>query len=229
MAASVFTRPIGLGCALGIVVWLAVRSPRLAIATAVAALLAYSPWPIRNYARLHAFVPLLTSGGVAGWNIQSNHEPIVAWTWMSQHQDLGEIGLDRYFRVQTRAIIQADPAAYVLRMTRAFVEYVGPILDRRLQSWMHRFALLAALPVLFWRDWLRRLSLPALVWLGQALLLVPIAVHERYRFPTEWLVIVAAATGFTAAAAHWGGRRTVLLAGGGLLLCVAFTVAMSRR
>ena len=226
---AVLTRPVGLGCALAVVIWLFMRFPRGALALVLAALLTWLPWPVRNAARLHAFVPLLTSGGVAGWNIQGNHPPNVAWNYMAQHTDLGEVGLDRHFGDATVAIIHDDPAAFAQRAGIALVKYVGPLRDRGRDVWLHRFALLALIPALLWGAWRRRLVLPAMVWAFEGLLLVPIAVHARYRFPSEWCVIVAAAIGLEAMRSRWGARRMAAIALGALLLCIVFTLAVARR
>jgi hypothetical protein len=222
------TRPVGLGCALAVVAWLCVRYPRGAAALALAALLTWLPWPLRNAQRLHAYVPFLTSGGVASWNMHSNNPPIVAFTYMSQHTELGELGLDRHFRDATLEIIRNDPMGFVSRMGRGVLDYVGPLLYRGREVWLHRFALLALLPALLWADVRRRLVLPGLVWAGEGLFMLPIAIHSRYRFPSEWCVVVAAAIGLDAAAARWGARRTGLLALGALLLSLAFTLAVAR-
>jgi hypothetical protein len=105
---------------------------------------------------------------------------------------------------------------------------VGPLFYRGREVWLHRFALFALLPALVWADTRRRLVLPGLVWAGEGLFMLPIALHSRYRFPTEWCVIVGAAIGLEAAAGRWGTRRAGVLALGALLLCIAFTLAVAR-
>src|SRR6185503_11117020 len=129
---GVLTRPVALGCLGAVGLWLLFRRhPRGAVVVAATAFLVWLPWPIRNQARLHAFVPLLTSGGVAAWNIQSNHEPDVAWAFMREHVALGEVGLDEHFRRATSELIRQDPVAYAKRIARASIDYTGPILERR--------------------------------------------------------------------------------------------------
>jgi hypothetical protein len=225
---AVLTRPVGLGCALAVVMWLWVRFPRGATLFALAALLAWLPWPVRNAQRLHAFVPLVTNGGITSWAVQSDNPPSVAWGYMAQHTQLGEVGLDRHFRDATLTLIRDDPMAFLRREGRGVVEYLGPLRDRGRDVWLHRFALLALLPALLWANVRRRLVLPGAVWVAEGILLLPIAVHTRYRFPTEWCVIVAAAIGLDAVASRWGTRRMAVLATAGLLLCVAFTLAVAR-
>jgi hypothetical protein len=224
----VLTRPVGLGCALPVAAWLCVRDPRGAAALALAMLLTWLPWPIRNAQRLHTYVPFLTSGGVASWNTHSNRPPDDAWDYMVRHTELGEVGLDRHFRAEALEIIRDDPRGFARRLVRAALIYLGPLTDRGRGVWLHRFALLALLPALLWADVRRRLLVPGLVWAGEGLFMLPIALHSRYRFPSEWCVIAAAAIGLDAAAAHWGARRTGVLALLALLLCVAFTLAVAR-
>ena len=226
---AVLTRPVALGVLGACGLWLLLRRrPRAALVMTVAAVLVWAPWPIRNHARLHAFVPLLTSGGLAAWNIQSNHEPIVAFTYMRDHADLGEIALDEHFRNATREVIRQDPLAYARRIARACVDYAGPILDRRPDTGLHRFAMLAVLPLLVTPAWWSRTLMPLLVWLGQGALIVGIAVHPRYRYPSEWLVIAAAGMGVAVAWSRWGGRRTAWGAAIALVLAFAVTALLAR-
>ena len=226
---GVLTRPVALGCLGAVGLWLLVRRfPRGAVVMALAAFLVWLPWPIRNYVRLHAFVPLLTSGGLAAWNIQSNHEPIVAFTYMRDHVDMGEVALDEHFRNATRDVIRQDPAGYAKRIARASVDYAGPILERRGEVWLHRFAMLCVLPLLLLPAWWGRAALPALVWAVQGALIVGIAVHWRYRYPTEWCVVVLAGLGLAAAAERWGTRRAAWFAGLAMALSIAVTRMLLR-
>ena len=225
---SVLTRPSGAGPVAAMVWWLARRFPRGAIALAATAVLVWLPWPIRNYARLQTFAPLLTMGGVALWDSHSQQPTIVAWTYMAEHPELGEVGFDRHFTAATIQLIRDDPPGFVRRTARAALEYMGPIRDRRLDVWLHRFALLALLPGLWWASARARLKLPALVWLAFGLPLIPIVVNLRYRFPAEWCVVIGAAIGVDAMCEHVGGRRTTVLAAAGLAACILFTLAVGR-
>jgi hypothetical protein len=188
---------------------------------------AWAPWPIRNYVRLHAFVPFQTMGGVALYDSHSDQDPIVAWTYMAEHTDLGEVGLDRHFSRAAVELVRGHPGAFVRRIARAVVDYAGPIFDRRRGIWLHRFAMLAVLPALVWAG-RRRLALPLALWAAFGALLVPIVVNARYRFPSEWCVILGAAIGLSTLSEHVGGRRAALLAGAGLAACIAFTLAVAR-
>jgi len=225
---SILTRPAGVGPVAAVFLWLVRRFPRGAIALAAALFLTWLPWPIRNYARLHTFVPLLTMGGVALWDSHSENPPIVAWTYMADHPEMGEVGFDRHFSHATVELIRNDPPGFVRRVARATIEYMGPIRDRRLNTWLHRFALLALLAGVWWPASRSRLKLPALVWASFGALIIPIAVNYRYRFPAEWCVMLGAAIGLDALSEHVGGRRTAVLAAVGLAACIAFTIAVGR-
>ena len=226
---AVLTRPVGLGCLAAIGLWLLLRQfPRGAAVMAATAVLLWLPWPIRNHARLQAFVPLLSSGSAATWCFQSGQEPGVAWAFMRDHVDMGEVGLDRHFRAATREILQSDPAGYARRIARSALEYAAPVSDRRPDLWMHRFALLALLPMLLRPGWWSAAALPLLVWAAEGALLVLIFVHSRFRYPTEWCVVIAAALGLATATTRWGGRRTAWLSAGALVVSMVVTRLLAR-
>lgn len=225
---TVLSRPAGIACVAAGALWLLARDRRAAAVCVLTALLVWMPWPLRNAVRLHAFVPLLTSGGVAAWNMHSGLGPDAAWDWMSRHLELGEVALDRHFRSETARIVREDPVGFVRFLGRGLSEYAGPVRSREPEVWLHRFALLAMLPALVWARWRRRLELPALVWMLQGLVLVPLAMNPRYRFPTEWCVIVAAGLGLHAFAERFGTRRAAIVAGSALLACVAVTRLLAR-
>jgi hypothetical protein len=225
---AMLARPTGIGPVAVLVGWLARRFPRGALVMVLVAFLAWLPWPIRNYARLGAFVPFQTMGGVALYDSHSEQPPSVAWSFMAEHPELGELGLEHHFMQATVQIVRDDPQAFVSRLGRAVVEYLGPILDRRPELWFHRFALLALFPALFWSHWRRRLALPAALWAVFGLLIIPIVVNVRYRFPLEWCVVLGASIGLVAGWERWGGRRTALLAAGALAAAIAYTVVVSR-
>ena len=88
--------------------------------------------------------------------------------------------------------------------------------------------MLAVLPALVWAGGRRRLALPLVLWAAFGALLVPIVVNARYRFPSEWCVILGAAIGLSTLSEHVGGRRAALLAGAGLAACIALTLAVAR-
>jgi hypothetical protein len=225
---AMFTRPTSLGPVVVLLGWLGLRFPRGALVMALAAFLVWLPWPIRNYARLGAFVPFQTMGGVALYDSHSDQSPDVAWTYMAEHSDMGELGLEQHFMAATVKLIRDDPKGLAYRLERATIDYVGPILDRRPEMWLHRFALLALLPALVWGRWRRKLALPAALWAAFGLLLIPIVVNLRYRFPMEWCVVLGATIGIVATWDRWGGRRTAALAAGALAAAIAFSLVISR-
>ncbi|MEQ1834737.1 MAG: hypothetical protein ABL977_16955 [Candidatus Eisenbacteria bacterium] len=225
---GVLNRPAGVAAVAAGALWLVMRDRRAALACVLSALLVWMPWPARNAVRLHAFVPLLTSGGVAAWNMHSRLGPDAAWAWMAGHTELGEVALDRHFRDEAARIVRENPGGFARFVAHGLVEYAGPLRAREPDVWLHRFALLAALPALLWAGWRRRLALPALVWVSQGLVLVPLAMNARYRFPTEWCVMVAAGIGLHALAERIGTGRAALAAGAALALCVTVTRLLAR-
>ncbi len=219
-AAAFFTRPVALVLAFALGLWLLLRYRRAAVAFALTVLIAWVPWPIRNAQRLHAFVPTVTNGGALAWCGTAGGEVHPAWEWMAKHLELGEVGLDRHFYDLAYERMRRDPARAVLRSIRWATVYLGPIQGRGGDLWVHRFAMLAALPALLLGAWRRRLALPALIWGGHGALLVPITIIERYRFPTEWCAVIAAALGLVGFAERFGTRRAVVAAGLALALCI---------
>ena len=228
-AAAILVRPVGLGLAGALVLWLLFRQPGAAVAFGLAVLLAWAPWPIRNARVLHAFVPFTTNGGATAWAGTTDGQVRPAYDWMGQNVERGELGFDRHYRALSLERIREHPA-HVARLTarRAFI-YLGPIRGRAPDLWLHRFAMLAALAALLLGGWRSRLLLPGLIWLGQGAMLVPVYLIDRYRFPTEWCVIVAAGIGLVGLAERWGPRRAALAAGGALLLCLAGSLALAAR
>lgn len=155
-------RPTGLGLLLVVVLCLGLRFPRGALVLVSSALIAWLPWPVRNHARLHAFVPFQTRGGIALHVTHTDQPPGVDWAYMAEHPGMGEVGFDRYFSRAAIDAIRARPGAFVRRLARGAFEYLGPLRDRRPDTWLLRFALLSLLLGLAWEDSRRRLALPAL-------------------------------------------------------------------
>ena len=221
-------RPTGAGPVAVITVWLALRFPRGALALVLAALVTWLPWPIRNYARLHAFVPFQTMGGVAFHVTHTDQPPVVDWQYMAEHPELGEVGFDRHFAAAAVDSIRARPGAFVRRVARGAFQYAGPLRDRRSETWLHRFALLAVLLALAWEGSRRRLALPALIWVAFGVLVVAVAISVRYRFPSEWCVVLGASIGLSEAGTRWGWRRAAAWSAVALVACIAFTLAVAR-
>lgn len=228
VAVALLTRPVGLGAAVAIAAWLLMRYPRGAAAMALATIIAWSPWPIRNAIRLHAFVPFVTSAGINYWSSNFNRPMSVSWNYMAEHAGMGELGLDRYFRAAALEEARRDPVTVARRVLRGMLSYLGPIRDRSRETWLHRFAMLAALPAILLARWRRRLTPVFLIWVGEGVLLLSLANNPRYRFTAEWCLVVAAAIGLEAARRRWGGRRVAVLAPAALLACIVFTLAVAR-
>ena len=228
-AAAVLVRPGGLARAGALGSWLLTRFPRAALAFALAALVAWAPWPIRNALVLRAFVPFTTNGAGTAWIGLSGGMPRPAYDWMGAHTELGELGFERHFRQLNREIVARDPAALASGVaTRAYF-YLGPIQGRATMLWVHRFAMMAALAALLLPGARNRLLLPGLVWGAQGVLLAAILLNDRYRFATDWCVVIAAAFGLTAAAGRFGDRRALLFAGIAAALSIAGSYALTLR
>jgi hypothetical protein len=71
---------------------------------------------------------------------------------------------------------------------------------------LHAVAWLLALAALASPVWRARLLLPGAVWGAHGLVAVATVTGDRYRWPTEWVVALAAAFGIAALAARWRGR-----------------------
>ncbi len=228
-AAAILVRPVGLGLAGAIGLWLLFKQPRAAVAFGAAALIAWAPWPVRNARVLHAFVPFTTNGGATAWAGTTDGDVLPAYLWMGENLSLGEIGFDRHYRALTLERIHDHPAHVAAAVAqRAFI-YLGPIRGRDADLWVHRFAMMAALAALG-LAWSRpRVLLPGLIWLGQGAVLVPVYLISRYRFPTEWCVAVAAAIGLVALGKQLGLRRAGLIATGALLLALFGSLALAWR
>lgn len=225
---AILCRPVGLGLAAGLGIWLLLRFPRAALVYGVAAALVFLPWPLRNARVLHATVPFTTNGGASMWAGTTDGNVRPAYDWMGAHVEVGEVGFDRHFRELAEANIRNDPGGFVrASLKRAFV-YLGPIRGRDFDLWVHRFAMLAALAGVALAASRRRLALPAMIWLGQGALMLPILLIERYRFPTEWCVIAAAALGLEALGERVGPRRAGLAAALALAACVGGSWLLSR-
>ncbi len=228
-AAAILVRPVGLGLAGALGLWLLFKDRRAAVAFGLAALLVWAPWPVRNARVLHALVPFTTNGGATAWAGTTDGDVLPAYVWMGQNMEMGEIGFDRHFRALTVQRIREHPVHVAKAVAqRAFI-YLGPIRGRDANLWVHRFAMLGAL-VALGLAWSRpRVLLPGLVWLGQGAVLVPVYLIGRYRFPTEWCVVVAAAIGLVALGRRLGARRAKVVAGGALVLCILGSLALAWR
>lgn len=228
-AAAILCRPVGVGLAAALGLWLLLKFPRAAAAYALAALVTWAPWPIRNARHLHAFVPFTTNGGATTWIGLNNGIARPAYDWMGTHAERGEIGFDRHFRALARERMKQDPGAVASGILGRTFLYLGPIRGRATMLWVHRFAMLAALAALLLRSARARLLLPGLVWGAQGALLLAILLNDRYRYATDWCVVIAAAFGIVGISERYGARRALLLGGIAAALCIAGSYALTLR
>ena len=227
-AYAMLCRPVGLGLAAALGAWLLIKRPRALAPFALAALVVWAPWPIRNARVLHAFVPFTTNGGATAWAGTTDGQVRPAYDWMGAHVELGEIGFDRHFYELARERMRRDPGQLATGTLRRAFLYLGPIRGRAPELWVHRFAMVAALAALC-LPWARQaLVLPGLIWVAQGAMLVPSLLIDRYRFPTEWCVIVAAAFGVAGVSRAIGAWRALLIFAAVLALCVAGSLVLAR-
>lgn len=103
-----------LGCAIGAVV-------------ALAAGLTVSPWILRNYLALHAFVPTTTQGGESLWeanNPVADGGPMMDKPiWPEGSETLPEVERDRFLRKATLQFIAENPGRFVELCGRKFVRF----------------------------------------------------------------------------------------------------------
>ena len=228
-AATVFAilcRPVGLGLALALGIVLLAKFPRAAFAYGAAALLLWAPWPIRNARLLHATVPFTTNGGATWWAGTTDGQVRPAYDWMGRNVGVGEVGFDRHFRQLALENVKRDPVAALSADARRAFIYVGPIRGRQVGLWVHRFTMLFALAALFLGAF-RRLRLPLGIWLAQGAIMVPIYLIDRYRFPSDWCVIVAGALGVSTLADRVGSRGAAILVALALALCLGASWVLS--
>jgi len=227
-AIAILCRPVGLGLAGALGLWLLLKHRRAVVPFALTALVVWAPWPIRNARVLHAFVPFTTNGGATAWAGTTDGQVRPAYDWMGAHVELGEIGFDRHFYALARERMRRDPGHLVAgALSRAFL-YLGSIRGRAPQLWVHRFAMVAALAALGLGVVRQALLLPGLIWAAQGAMLVPLLLIDRYRFPTEWCVIVAAAFGIAGMSWRFGERRALVFCALALALCVASSLVLAR-
>lgn len=227
-ALAILCRPVGAGLALGLGLWLLWRFPRAAFVYTAAALLCWAPWPVRNLRVLHAIVPFTTNGGATAWAGTTDGNVTPAYDWMGAHTSVGELGFDAHFRELARDNVRRAPVPQVVAaMKRAFV-YLGPIRGRQPELWVHRFAMLAALAALVLGRFRRMLVLPGIIWAAQGAIMLPILLFDRYRFPTDWCVIVAAGIGVEALAERLGPRRAGLVVAAALAACFVGSLLLAR-
>jgi hypothetical protein len=107
---------------------LAGRRPAAALAFAGVVILVLTPWTVRNYARLAAFVPFDTRGGVtlaaANNNLSEGGQSVAG---LPRFPAGTEVGNDRAFRSAAVRWITADPIRFVGRMDDRLVRTFDPV------------------------------------------------------------------------------------------------------
>lgn len=206
-ALALLVRPTGLALLVAVVAWLAWRFPAGARVAALVALLAWAPWPLRNARHLDGFTPLLTSGGINAWSGHTRRPVSEGWEWMQDHVELGERGLDRALSRMALAAARDRPLRTARAAARRAVFHAAPIERDRRQA-VHVVAWVLALGALASPVWRSRLALPGFIWLAHGALGALTVTGDRYRWPTEWVVALAAAFGVCALLAALRRRGT---------------------
>jgi hypothetical protein len=216
MALAVLTRPSGVALVLASAA-VALFSPatrRALVPALLVALVLWSAWPLRNARVLGSPVPTLTSGGINAWQGTTARPIDEGWRIASGHVSLGELGLDRLFWNLARAEAIAHPVAFLGRLVHKARDYALPPSPYGGQ-WTHALlwgpALVGAGSLLRRATpWRAALALPLAVWTTHALLAMLTVSNDRYRFPTDGIVLVLGALGIETLLRRPGGVRGAL-------------------
>ncbi|MHB8510707.1 MAG: ArnT family glycosyltransferase [Actinomycetota bacterium] len=218
---SILVRPQSLGIIPFLVVWLALALPKRKLVGAsllvITALLAITPWTIRNYVRLHALVPVSTYGGVNFWMVNNPRATgrfpgsvslMIDPVDYARITALPEAAQDREWYRMGFSYIKSHPFQSLKNWFRDLAIYVGsrdhypgnrlvlrdrvkiPWLDDRL-LWV--FAPIAGFVALRRKDW--RMLLPAFVVTPLVLFFMIALPLSRYRHGVQpFLAMYCAAT-----------------------------------
>jgi len=216
LAAALMVRPTGFGLAAAAIVWLGMREPRRVAVLLLVLVAAWAPWPLRNARVLGAFVPSVTSGGLNAWNGNTGRPIAEGWRLQAAEAGRGEVGLDRMFWDLTRAEWRSHPGAVLQRLAGRIGAFVAPPAPDRWQWWMAvlwPLALIAAVHAALGAPaWRAGFALVALAWALQGAMTVATVMNDRYRHPTDWLVVLAGALGAETLMARFGTRTGALVA-----------------
>ncbi|MFI5370541.1 MAG: hypothetical protein ACHQ52_03210 [Candidatus Eisenbacteria bacterium] len=223
LAAAVLTRPSGFAL-VGACLVVALASPaarRGLVPALLVALVLWSPWPLRNARVLGAAVPSLTSGGINAWDGATGRRIGDGWKIAADHVSLGELGLDRMFWRLAREEVRAHPLACAGRLARRVRDTVLPPAPWHGQ-WTHALLwgpALAGLALAMRRvtPWSAALGWPLAVWAAHGLLAAITVTNDRYRFPSDGVVLALGGLGIEALIHRFGATRGALAAAG----CVA--------
>ena len=208
VAAAALTRTSGAAVGVAIGIWLFRTSPRTLPIYLLAAVLAWAPWPIRNAVHLNTFVPFTTNGELNFYSGNTDVPPAECFNMMASNLDLGELGFQKMFAERSRREVIGRPAKFGQMLLSKAVRYVFPT-NREPATLLHLVALAVILAAfVLARDFSAGLGLPALVWAAQGLLNILFTVHVRYRAPSDWVVVLAAALGAAALAARLRNAKT---------------------
>jgi hypothetical protein len=230
LAGALLTRPSGFALvgALAVVALMVPTARRGLAAALVVALVLWSPWPLRNARTLGSPVVSLTSGGINAWEGATGHPIGEGWQMASGHVSLGELGLDRMFWSLARAEVVAHPGEFVGRLAHKARDYALPPPPRGGQ-WTHALvwgpALVGlALALARAAPWRHALALPLAVWLAHAALATLTVSSDRYRFPTDGIVLVLGSLGIDALIRRPGGVKGALAVAASMLFGLALAL-----
>jgi hypothetical protein len=173
-------------------------------------LVVWGPWVARNARTLGAFVPTTTSGGMNAWAGGTGRPIEDAWTLQATEWRRGEVGLDRLFWRRLLDETARGPGAFAARVGAKAVACVAPPKPDHWQWWIVMMWPLAAAAIVFaWvgnPPWRSALALIVLAWVLQNAIAVLTVVNDRYRFPTDWLTVLAGVLGVSALTRRLGTR-----------------------
>jgi hypothetical protein len=212
---------------LAIMGWVAYERRQVARTAAIVGLLTlllvYSPWPIRNAYRFHAFIPMRSTVGLelymgnrpgATGHLDESLSPILNKQEFASYVSKGEVAYTGDQGKQAWAYIRAQPAHFVnLSLRRAYRFWTGTgYVDGPFIYELH--ALLTTLfgfvgLVLIYRRRTRSFA----ILMALPLLLFPLPYYIthaefRYRLNIDPLLTILAAYAVTQLAAAWSTRRS---------------------
>jgi len=211
---------------LAILAWAAWQTRRVArlapLAGLLALLLLFSPWPIRNACRFHAFIPLRTTAGFELWMgnrpgatgfLDESLFPIYNKTELASYVSMGEVAYTRDKSDQALQYIHLHPAIFIRLSLRRFFRFwagtgsVGGPPVYELHALLTTLLGFTGL-VFLYRNRMRAFAL----LMALPLLLFPLPYYIthaefRYRLNIDPLLTLLAAYAVTQLAARWPRRR----------------------
>ena len=224
------TRSIGIGLAFVLGAVHVISGPRaawarrmgLAAIVVVACGLTVTPWAVRNWVRLHAFVPVSTDFGrnlYAGWVSVPDEKifgggPDDETSRYAQTID-SEVARDRFLQQQAVAFIRTHPALIPRYLFLKTLYFWSP-LDWDVMGHgegTYNGVYVALFPFVLFVAWLARRRAPLAVWLCVSTVAYFWAVvllgsaTPRYRYPLEPMMMLLAGCGLVAFFADAANRR----------------------